>query len=139
LTANGGTGGGSGALDPDVPGAKANLPPRLPLKAGSHTIAATFYKKPELETNGTRVIPDRPAYEAGRTHGLPYISSITVLGPQKVSGSGNSPGVARIFTCRPATKAEETPCARQIVTTLARRAYRGRVKDVDLETLMSFY
>ncbi len=138
-TANGGTGAGSGATDPDVAGAKADLQYRLPLRAGSHTISATFFKKPSLQADGTRVILDRPAYEAGRTHGLPYISSITVLGPNRVSGTGNSPSRARIFTCRPATKAEEATCARQIVTTLARRAYRGHVKDVDLDTLMAFY
>jgi cytochrome c553 len=138
-TANGGTGAGSGATDPDVAGAKADLQYRLPLKAGSHTISATFFKKPSLQVDGTRVILDRPAYEAGRTHGLPYISSITILGPQKVSGSGNSPSRARIFTCKPATKAEEPACARQIITTLTRRAYRGHVKDVDITTVMGFY
>jgi hypothetical protein len=139
FTANGGTGGGSGSTDPDVAGAKADIQLRLPLKAGSHTIEATFYKKPDLEVNGVRVIPDRPAYEAGRTHGLPYISSIAILGPQKISGPGDSPSRVRIFTCHPATRAEEASCARQIVSTLARRAYRGRVKDVDMQTLMSFY
>jgi len=139
VTANGGTGGGSGDTDPDVAGAKADLQFRLPLKAGPHTIEATFYKKPDLEVNGIRVIPDRPAYEAGRTHGLPYISSIAILGPQKISGSGDSPSRARILTCRPATRAEEAACARQIVSMLARRAYRGRVKDADMQTLMQFY
>src|SRR5215510_1205270 len=139
VTANGGTGAGSGATDPDVAGAKADFQYRLPLKAGSHTISATFFKKPSLESDGRRVIVDRPAYEAGRTHGLPYISSITILGPQKVSGSGNSPSRKRVFVCQPATRAEETACARQIVTTLARRAYRGSLTDADIQTLMTFY
>jgi len=139
LTANGGTGLGSGDTDPDVAGAKADIQLRLPLRAGSHTIEATFYKKPELEVNGVRLIPDRPAYEAGRTHGLPYISSIAILGPQRVSGAGESSSRNRILICRPATRAEETTCARQIVSGLARRVYRGRVKDVDLQMLMSFY
>jgi mono/diheme cytochrome c family protein len=139
VTANGGTGGGSGDLDPDVAGAKADIQLRLPLKAGPHTIEAVFFKKPDLEVNGIRVIPDRPAYEAGRTHGLPYISSIAILGPQKVSGSGESPSRTRILSCLPANRAEEATCARQIISTLARRAYRGRVKNVDMQTLMSFY
>jgi Protein of unknown function (DUF1592)/Protein of unknown function (DUF1588)/Protein of unknown function (DUF1585)/Protein of unknown function (DUF1587)/Protein of unknown function (DUF1595) len=139
VTANGGTGAGSGATDPDVAGAKADFQYRLPLKAGSHTLTATFFKKPSLQVDGTRVILDRPAYEAGRTHGMPYISSITILGPQKTSGSGNSPSRKRIFVCQPATRAEEVPCARQIITTLSRRAYRGFLKDADIQTLMTFY
>src|SRR5262245_6370982 len=139
VTANGGTGAGSGATDPDVAGAKADLQYRLPLKAGAHTLTATFFKKPNLQADGTRVILDRPAYEAGRTHGLPYISSITILGPQKVSGSGDSPSRKRILACKPSTRAEEATCARQIITALARRAYRGHVKDVDIATLMTFF
>jgi len=137
-TANGGTG-NAGTTDPDVGGARADLQYRLPLKAGSHTLAATFFKKPNLQADGTRVILDRPAYEAGRTHGLPYISSITILGPQKVSGTGNSPSRNRILACRPTTQAQEAACARQIITTLARRAYRGHVNDVDIQTLTTFY
>ncbi len=139
VTANGGTGAGSGTIDPDVAGAKADFQYRLPLKAGAHTLTATFLKKPALEVDGTRVILDRPAYEAGRTHGLPYISSITILGPQKVSGSGNSPSRKRVFVCQPASRADETACARQIVTTLGRRAYRGSITDADIQTLMTFY
>jgi Protein of unknown function (DUF1592)/Protein of unknown function (DUF1588)/Protein of unknown function (DUF1585)/Protein of unknown function (DUF1595)/Protein of unknown function (DUF1587)/Planctomycete cytochrome C len=139
VTANGGTGAGSGTTDPDVAGAKADFQYRLPLKAGSHTLTATFLKKPSLQVDGTRVILDRPAYEAGRTHGLPYISSITILGPQKLSGSGNSPSRKRVFLCQPVTRAEETACARKIVTTLARRAYRGSLTDADIQTLMTFY
>jgi hypothetical protein len=41
--------------------------------------------------------------------------------------------------CRPATAAEEEPCARKIVSTLARLAYRGQASDEDIQRLMSFY
>ncbi|PYS35846.1 MAG: hypothetical protein DMG14_26055, partial [Acidobacteria bacterium] len=42
VTANGGTGAGSGATDPDIAGARADFQYRLPLKAGSHALTATF-------------------------------------------------------------------------------------------------
>ena len=45
-TAAGGTGGGSGATDPDIGGLKADLQFRLPMRAGQHTLVATFIKKP---------------------------------------------------------------------------------------------
>src|SRR5204863_105302 len=41
--------------------------------------------------------------------------------------------------CRPATRAEEEPCARKIITTLARRAYRGDLTAADTQRLMAFY
>jgi hypothetical protein len=56
-----------------------------------------------------------------------------------VTGSGDTPSRERIFTCRPASAAAEAPCARQILSTLARRAYRRQVTDGDVATLLSFY
>ena len=43
------------------------------------------------------------------------------------------------MTCRPVTAAQEEPCAKQILTTLARRAFRRPVDALDLESLMNFY
>src|SRR5690606_17975597 len=44
-----------------------------------------------------------------------------------------------IFGCYPETAAEELPCAKQILTELARRAFRRPVTDADLEPLLAFY
>ena len=54
-----------------------------------------------------------------------------LTGPFNPTGPGDTPSRRRIFVCRPATLAEEEPCARRILSTLARRAYRG---DVDAPT-----
>jgi len=40
---------------------------------------------------------------------------------------------------RPKTAAEEDSCARKIIATLARRAYRGDVTDLDQQRLFAFY
>src|SRR6185295_16775595 len=45
----------------------------------------------------------------------------------------------KIFVCRPQTKADETTCARKIVSSFARRAFRRPVTDEDVNPLMSFY
>src|SRR5690606_1959221 len=45
----------------------------------------------------------------------------------------------RIFVCRPGAEAEETPCAEQIVATLARPAYRRPVSEGDVAAAMAFY
>jgi hypothetical protein len=67
------------------------------------------------------------------------VERITISGPYDVSGPGHSPSRQRIFTCTPTTKSEETPCARKILSTLARRAYRRPVLDADISDLMPFY
>jgi len=41
--------------------------------------------------------------------------------------------------CHPAAAKDELPCAKKIITTLARRAYRRPITDNDLETLLNFY
>jgi hypothetical protein len=48
------------------------------------------------------------------------------------------PSRRKIFTCKPAQGAEER-CARQIVATLVRRAYRGQGTDADVDRLMGFF
>jgi hypothetical protein len=45
----------------------------------------------------------------------------------------------RILVCQPATVAAEAPCAKRILTGLARRAYRRLPTAEDVTTLMTFY
>jgi hypothetical protein len=52
---------------------------------------------------------------------------------------GDSPSRKRIFVCTPKTSAEEDPCARKILTTLARLAYRRPVNDEDVNAILGFY
>src|SRR5207237_47610 len=51
------------------------------------------------------------------------------------------PSRQRIFVCRPASSSEELPCAKQILRTLASRAFRQPIpeSDVTLETLLESY
>src|SRR5678815_4664531 len=62
-----------------------------------------------------------------------------VTGPYNSTGSGDTPSRRRVFLCCPSTTAEEEPCARRIVSSLARLAYRGHATDEDIQRLMSFY
>src|SRR4030095_5694084 len=64
---------------------------------------------------------------------------LTINGPFDNTGPGDTPSRRRIFTCRPANANAEVSCARQVVSTLARRAYRQPVTDADLQRLMSFF
>jgi hypothetical protein len=63
----------------------------------------------------------------------------TVTGPFKATSPGDTPSRRKIFVCRPAGRADEDPCARKIISALARRAYRGDVSDRDLQRLFGFF
>ena len=67
------------------------------------------------------------------------IQNVTVTGPFDPTGVGDTPSRRRIFACRPASAAEETPCARRILSTVAKRAYRGAVTESEMTTLLKFY
>jgi mono/diheme cytochrome c family protein len=112
---------------------------RIPLKAGPHVITAAFVER-TAAYNPTRLQPFiRSSTDTRDTSGLPHFETFTVTGPFNPTGPGDTPTRRKIFLCRPADRAEEEPCARKIISTLARRAYRGDVTDTDLQRLFGFF
>src|SRR5262249_44246998 len=69
----------------------------------------------------------------------PALYSVSIIGPYDAKGPGDTPTRRRIFVCRPAKPTEEDACAKKILGTLARRAYRRPVTDADLEAPLHFY
>ena len=67
------------------------------------------------------------------------VDQVSIAGPFDATGPGETPSRERILTCRPAGAADEEPCAREILSTLARRAWRRPVTGRDLDTLLGFY
>jgi hypothetical protein len=117
----------------------AHLKARIPVKAGPHQLGVTFVRNPSslLETKRQ---PYQAHYNMHRHPRLgPAIYQVSVNGPYNASGPGDTPSRRRIFTKRPAKPEDEEACARQILGTLTRRAYRRPVTDVDLEKPMEFY
>ncbi|HEY3515612.1 MAG TPA: DUF1592 domain-containing protein, partial [Gammaproteobacteria bacterium] len=106
---------------------------RAPLTAGPHLLGITFVERSEaLDESITR----------GRMRGrgtLPAIAMATIRGPYAPTGPGDTPSRSRIFTCQPSGAGAETPCAEQILRTLAHRAYRRPATDADVADLMPFY
>ena len=112
---------------------------RVRLTAGPHTIGVAFIEKTAAQ-NSWRLQPFlRSSHDTFDPTGYPHIDVFSVTGPYNATGSGDTPSRRRVFMCRPATAAEEEPCARRIVSTLARLAYRGQATDEDIQRLMSFY
>ena len=67
------------------------------------------------------------------------VNGLTITGPFNPTGAGDTPSQKKVFVCRPAGPAQETPCARRIVSAVARRAFRQPPTAADVETLMAFY
>ena len=112
---------------------------RLPVKAGTHDVGAAFLKKSSATTLELLQPFDRERIDPITPVGIPELDKVTIEGPFKVTGPGNSPSRRRIFACRPTTDADASVCARQMLSTLGRRAFRGPVSDAEMNRLMSFY
>jgi hypothetical protein len=67
------------------------------------------------------------------------VLQIDVEGPFDITGPGDTPSRRRIFTCRPTRAAAEEPCARKILTALARQAWRRPIDSAEIEPLMKVY
>ena len=68
-----------------------------------------------------------------------HLQRLTVLGPFAITGVSDTPARRAVFTCRPTSREEEVPCAREIIRRLATKAYRRPVLDSDVSGLMGFY
>ena len=117
---------------------------RVSVKAGLRDITVTFVKITSAQVEGN-ILP----YAKPQPHNqlMPFVHSVTVTGPFGAARQEDTPSRARIFTCRPGAPARssrisgqgEAACARTIVATLARRAYRRPVTGAEVTRLMTFY
>jgi mono/diheme cytochrome c family protein len=106
---------------------------RVPVDAGPHRIGATFVER-------TAALDERTLRPQRRGRGtLPAIEIVTISGPYAATGPGDTPSRDRLFVCRPQDTTEQTPCAREILSTLVRRAYRRPAEPGDVEDLWPFY
>jgi hypothetical protein len=118
--------------------------PPIAIKAGPQTISASFPQKFDgpLEDEYRMVEQSLVDVSAGVVPGmttLPHLHELSITGPTKVSGVSDTPSRRRIFPCRPAAGSDEIPCAKTIISNLARVAFRRPVSGADLEDLLSFY
>ena len=115
------------------------------VRAGPQRVTAAFIRRTEgpaedLMSPHDWSLADRHTGISG--YGLtllPHVRDLIISGPRKVTGVSHTPVRENIFTCRPTLADEEYVCAEQIITRLARLAYRRPLTERDLEYLMSFY
>ncbi len=122
-------------LDPAVEEINGRLRKiRFMAAAGQHKLAVTFVQRSFAESDERiRTV----ALEGGQER-IQAAHALQIRGPLLVTGIGDSASRQKIFVCRPA-EGPERPCATQIVTNLAERAFRRPVTSADLDPLMAFY
>jgi hypothetical protein len=118
--------------------------PPLKIKAGPQRISASFPQKADgpIEDEYRMVEQSLVDVSAGTVPGmttLTHLHELSITGPSNVSGVSDTPSRRKIFTCRPAAGGDEIPCAKKIISALARQAFRRPATDTDLEDLLSFY
>jgi hypothetical protein len=130
----------NGEPNPYVTGSTLEL--RVPVDAGPRDIGVAFHRTPPVLVEQVREPFQNPrtsGNSGGPAGAMPFVSSITIVGPHDDRGPGDTPSRERIFACRPTRPSEDAGCARTILSTMARRAYRGPVSDADLDVLVEFY
>jgi hypothetical protein len=140
--------------------ADEGLEVRLQVKAGTRVVSASFLEKLAV-AEGVR--DPRPgvsslAYSRDRNAAM-ALDSIQISGPYNAETSPETPSRRRVFRCHPksgdlnaedhpalkagdrehADRANDEACATEILSSLARRAFRRPVTDEDVAPLVSLY
>lgn len=114
------------------------LQARVTVTAGPHDIGIAFVRKSHALSHEP-LEPHTRDHDLQNMNGIPQIDYIDITGPYAVRGPGDTPSRRRIFTCRPGGETTEDACAEEILTGLARRAWRRPLDDTDAALLMRFY
>ena len=141
--------GGDGPRDPwsAVPSASLyeqtaddGLEIRLAVKAGTHAIGVSFPQKSGVPEGALEPRLSVGTYEyAGDRDSAMSVDSLQVSGPYNPKRPEETPSRARIFICSPTSTSDEEACARTILGTLARRAFRRPTVPDDIEALLVYY
>jgi cytochrome c5 len=135
-----------------------DLKTRVTVRAGPHEICVTFVKDGSSLLETARQPLQSHFNDRRHPRSAPAIDQISMTGPYEAKGAENTPSRRRVFVCRPeterragaegraATKGAEGPptikeiaCAKTILATLMRRAYRRPISKAEVEGPMAFY
>ena len=127
-----------------------DLKARVTVRAGPHEIGVTFVKDGSSLLETARQPLQSHFNDRRHPRSAPAIDQISMTGPYEAKGAENTPSRRRLFVCRPEAERragaggppasnKEEACAKTILTTLMRRAYRRPIASADVEGPMAFY
>jgi hypothetical protein len=110
------------------------------LGAGEHTVAVNFSRVPGGPNGEIWRQPDRTSLDRDPLKGPPHLDKVEIRGPFESTGTGVTAAREKIFICEPgALEDEQLACANEILSTLARQAYRRPVTENEVSDLLGFY
>ncbi|NNE37398.1 MAG: DUF1592 domain-containing protein [Gammaproteobacteria bacterium] len=115
-----------------------HLEVQVPVKAGTHTIVATFVK------DFTKMEGQPKAFTAAEIRNREQaffegVGTLSVVGPYDVTGPGETINRNKLFICHPSHGDDEQICVREIISMLIRRAYRRPITEEDLPVFLKLY
>lgn len=117
---------------------------RFQAKAGTHRVGVTFKQKTAAEHLDT-LHAFTPVSGMAQNHSGaafsdgPRFANVEIRGPLSREGVSETASRRKLFVCYPDTAAEEAPCARQILSRVAKRAFRQPIDDADIAGAMQFF
>ena len=114
---------------------------RVPVEAGAHVVGVSWVSR----TTAPEGVRQRPVTVNSNTltwdnpYGNPVVENIKIDGPYDTTGVSDTPSRQRLFVCRPEGATDEVACAREILSQVARRAYRRPVTDAEVDILVGFF
>ena len=108
---------------------------RVAVTAGQHEVAVTFEARTFAESDYLL----EPFEPSGGETSVIVANRLEIEGPFNVTGLTDTPSRERIFACRPENEADEEPCAREILSAIARHAFRRAVNEADLRAPLQFF
>ena len=132
-------------IDAKVPETKASfITPLTKVTAGPHRVSAAFLDLADGPVVDTVHLSEQVLLDVsiglqpGMTT-LPQLHTLTVEGPLKIEGVSETPSRRKVFICSPGNKDEELPCAKKIISSLGRQAFRRPVTESDVDRLLGGY
>src|SRR5437868_4669965 len=115
---------------------------RIAVKAGLHTVGGTFLATNDVPGSEVNKPFQRTMNTPGSIPGFlfyPHVGQVEIEGPYGATPAKDTASLRKIFVCRPLTSRDEAACARTIISTLVKHAYRRPASASDLASLTDFY
>ena len=90
----------------------ARLKTRISVKAGPHDVGVAFIRKNSAEYDEP-LEPHTRDHDLQNMNGIPLVEHTDITGPYDATGAADTPSRRKIFVCRPANAADETPCGKK--------------------------
>jgi hypothetical protein len=112
--------------------------PKIPVTAGPHEVVFTWRERVTAEQNSWQPTL-RDSLEIHNPSGMPRLEKAMIEGPHAVTGVSAMAPRQQILVCEPTASKDEDACAREVLSKLARRAFRRPVTEDDIAAPLAFY